>query len=218
MKPAALLVLAFLVWPSPAAGEQATLVAWHRSGVPLAIEVAPGSHVEYAVQVTTLFGTRQRIVGRNRAVSGTIHWRPGAAGGEVVADAARFDSGNPVRDAHVRELIDAEAYPEIHFQVRAIEELGPAPPESLPGLAVVGTLRMRGYSVPLRARVEPLARARHVQVEGATTFDFADVGMQPPTLLGFVKRAEAQLFVRAHLVGEARPRADATVAGTGTRP
>jgi polyisoprenoid-binding protein YceI len=85
------------------------------------------------------------VRGHFKNVRGTMEFdadHPAGAAVEVTIPAKELCSGEPSRDAHLRspDFLDVERYPEIRFQGRCTEVLGPAE------FTVMGDLTIRGIT------------------------------------------------------------------------
>lgn len=102
---------------------------------------------------------------------------------EGVVDVSGLDSGNPMRDGHIKgeKYLNAEAYPQATFTASAIDGF----PESWSeGVAVPlqlkGTLNVRGVTKDVVFDSQAVYDQGQVKLEGSTVVTFADFGMENP--------------------------------------
>jgi hypothetical protein len=107
----------------------------------------------------------------------------------------RLASGNPLQDRELRRRIDARRYPTIDGVLVDMRE---TPVHDR--YAVRGDVTFRGVTrtVDDEMTVTRGENADEVQLEGETTFDIRDFGMDPPKILLF--RVEPDVRVEAHIV------------------
>ena len=114
--------------------------------------------------------------------------------GTLSLRAEKLSSGNPLQDRELRRRIDARRYPTIDGALTALRDAG-----ALGRYVVGGDLTFRGVT---RAVEDEMTITRVgddvVELEGETTFDIRDFGMDPPKILLF--RVEPDVRVKAHIV------------------
>ena len=150
------------------------------------------STVEF--RVPTFWGLHT-VVGHFERFEGYYLDRPETAVIELTIDARSLDTGNALRDRHLRseEFFDADAHPEIRFHSTRIGDLGGT-------LAVTGTLEIGTKSVPLAfdAKVEPDGAA--LEIDATMTVDQRDLGMTRSPLR--MIRTPTVMRVRGRLVSD----------------
>ena len=157
--------------------------------------VGEGTVVGYRVreQLASLSAMTD-AVGRTSRVTGTATLE---ASGEAVsvtaasfeADLTTLESDESRRDNRIREMgLESDRFPTATFVLTSPVDV---PAEALAGttvdVALVGDLTIhgvtKGVSIPAQAQ---LAADGRINVLGSLTFPFADFGMTPPTIGGFV--------------------------------
>ena len=120
-----------------------------------------------------------------------------AGAGAVSLPVSRLSSGNPLEDREMRNRVDAKRFPTIDGTVTRIE-----PIDGAGRYRVAGDLVFRGVSRPCEDEVRiETADDGSVRIEGRSTFDVRDFGMQPPRIL--MLRVHPEVTVRVEIV--ARP-------------
>ena len=107
----------------------------------------------------------------------------------------KLSSGNPLQDRELRRRIDARRYPTIEG---ALVDLRETPTQGR--YAVRGDVTFRGVTrtVEDEMTLRATAESDELELEGETTFDIRDFGMDPPKILLF--RVEPDVRVKAHIV------------------
>jgi polyisoprenoid-binding protein YceI len=175
------------------------------SGSPLGSAQLPGT---WSVAEGSVAGYRVReklasleaesdAVGRTSAISGQATLA--AAGDSVTVTAATFEadltmlkSDQGRRDARLREIgIESGRFPTATFVLAAPVAV---PAAALGGAAVdvtlVGDLTLHGVTKRVEIPAQAQLRGDQIQVAGSLTFPFADFGMEPPSIGGFVSVKE----------------------------
>ena len=121
------------------------------------------------------------VRGHFKDVHGTLEWdpeNPGAASVHVTIDARKLWSGEPDRDAHLKnaDFLDVEKYPTITFHANRVELRGPNEAR------LHGDLTIRGVTRPVSLDVRYLG-----QWQTSWWEDGVDKG--PKTRAGFVATA-----------------------------
>jgi polyisoprenoid-binding protein YceI len=107
---------------------------------------------------------------------------------------ARLSSGNPLEDRELRRRIDARRYPTIDGLLTGIEPVGEAGRYRVTGdLAFRGVVRRCEDEMTLRVIDDET-----IQLDGQSTFDVRDFGMEPPRIL--LLRVEPDVQVRVEIV------------------
>jgi len=150
--------------------------------------------VEFAVG--TFWGLTT-VRGRFDRFDGSYESRPGGGTIELTVDAGSVDTGNRIRDGHLRSVsfFDVAEHPEVRFASTRVRPAG----RGL--LHVEGVLEAAGNVVPLEfdARVRQVDDA--LEIEATTTVDQRQLGMSSGTL-GMIRRP-ATLHVDARLAERA---------------
>jgi hypothetical protein len=113
--------------------------------------------------------------------------------GRVALPVTRLTSGNRLEDRELHRRVDARRFPAIEGVLTGIEALGGD------RYRVSGEVTFRG--VTRRHDDEMTVRfldQRTVQLEGSSSFDIRDFGMEPPRIL--LLRVEPQVDVRVEIV------------------
>ncbi len=116
--------------------------------------------------------------------------------GKLSLPLARLSSGNALEDGELRRRIDIKTFPTIDGMLTNMERV-----DGTDRYRVSGDLAFRGV---LRAcedemSLEPVDD-RTVRLEGRSTFDIRDFGMDPPRLL--MVRVEPEVKVRVEIIAE----------------
>ena len=119
----------------------------------------------------TLGDVLHTVHGTFRLKSGTIHFDPasGAAGGDVVIDAASGDSGNRTRDKKMnKDILETQRYPTIEFLPKHFT--GKVSPQGESQVQVEGTFRLHGsdhdltLTFPIQVAGQQLSTSTHFEV------------------------------------------------------
>jgi polyisoprenoid-binding protein YceI len=131
--------------------------------------------------------------GRFHSFDGSYTTGPDGAEIELTIDAESLDTGNAIRDRHLREdrFFQVEDHPHVRFSSTLI---GPYDGS----LAVTGQLKAAGHTVPLAFEVTERQDGEELELEATTTVDQRELGMTASPL-GMI-RTPATLHVRARLV------------------
>jgi hypothetical protein len=108
----------------------------------------------------------------------------------------RLSSGNPLEDRELRKRVDVKRFPTIAGEITGLQRI-----DDHGRYRVRGDLTFRGVTRPCEdeLRLEVLDD-RTVRLEGRSTFDIRDFGMQPPRIL--VMRVEPEVVVRIEVIAE----------------
>jgi polyisoprenoid-binding protein YceI len=126
-----------------------------------------------------LVAVRGGLVARD----GNLLIQPNGVAGELVLDAASVDTGNRLRDFHLRtrDYFDSSRHPDVRF---ALEELTAVGPERI---AVVGELTVAGQGAPVTFACATLVQgARRVQLTSKVEVDRRSFAMSGGQLPGLV--------------------------------
>jgi polyisoprenoid-binding protein YceI len=110
--------------------------------------------------------------GRLTGLSGTATFHPdGRMQGELTIPAGSLDSGNRLRDRHLksRAFLDVTRHPHIRFEARSLTRAGD-------GHVIEGTLRVREHSLELALPIEFKADQR-VELSAHTVLDRDALGL-----------------------------------------
>jgi polyisoprenoid-binding protein YceI len=166
-----------------------------------ALRVADGSFVGYRVRETFAAIGVVDAVGRTRDVEGTARVdgeRLVAA--ELEADLTTLRSDESRRDQALRSRgIETDRFPTARFALAAPAAVVPAAGER-ERATVRGRLELHGRTREVRARVEVQRRGDGLELVGEAPIAFADFGIDPPSVAGFVTvRDEGTLEFRVLL-------------------
>jgi polyisoprenoid-binding protein YceI len=110
--------------------------------------------------------------------AGTIKVGDSAAG-ELSLAVSRLKSGNPLQDREMRRRIDARRFPTIDGRLTEMHETGVAG-----RYRVQGDITFRGVTLTYEDELAiAVADGGGLEIEGRTTFDIRDFGMEPPRIL-----------------------------------
>lgn len=145
----------------------------------------------------------ESIVGITTKVGGVIkvdREKPGAAIAKIEIDVASFNTGNSMRDDHLRskDWLDATAFPKIIFELAAVEGLEALVAEKYARATAKGKLTIRGVtkaiSVPIRVGLFPYSEklkglmpyVSSDLLRVSTRFDvrLSEFGVKVPEMLG----------------------------------
>jgi polyisoprenoid-binding protein YceI len=117
-----------------------------------------------------------------------------APAGELSLRVDRLSSGNPLEDRELRRRIDARRFPTIDGRLTALHRAGQD------GRYVVrGDVTFRGVT---NTYADEMTIAQHddetVHLEGRSTFDIRDFGMEPPRIL--MLRVHPEVAVKVAIV------------------
>lgn len=167
-------------------GTQATVERWKADPTRTTVEF----EVEHLWGLHTVRGHFDRFDGS---------YVDGPAGPEIelTIDAASVDTGNAVRDKHLRswDFFDVVPNPKVRFRSTRVSGLGDG------GMHVSGELEAAGTSVPLEFDASVRMIGGELEIEASTTVDQGRFGMSEGPL-GNV-RPPTKLHVKARLVREA---------------
>ena len=114
--------------------------------------------------------------------------------GAVSLPVSRLSSGNPLEDRELRNRVDAKRFPTIDGTITRME--------AMPGAGryrVTGDLVFRGVSRSCEDELRIEADGDgSVRIEGRSTFDVRDFGMDPPRIL--MLRVHPEVSVRVEIV------------------
>ncbi|MFC4100333.1 YceI family protein [Paenibacillus xanthanilyticus] len=102
---------------------------------------------------------------------------------EGVVDLAGLDSGNPMRDGHIKgdQYLNAEAHPQAKFAATSIDGFPETWSEGVAvPLQLKGTLNVRGVDKEVVFDSQAVYEQGQVKLEGSTIVTFADFGMKNP--------------------------------------
>lgn len=116
--------------------------------------------------------------------------------GKLSLPVRRLSSGNVLEDRELHKRVDAKRFPTIDGVLTHLERI-----DGTSRYRVRGDLAFRGMS---RACEDDLTVEmvddRTVRLEGQSTFDIRDFGMEPPRIL--ILRVEPEVVVRVEIIAE----------------
>jgi len=175
----------------------------------IVFKIDSNSVAEYEAYTKMFFIGSEDIVGKNKFVSGEITWIKINSSVQfdalIVIDAAKFESDDETRDEDIREILEANSYPQIVFELsniedfdtRIIHEEGKILKEQ--SFIAVGTLRVHGISKEIRFPISMSLQKNQIIVEGTAKIRFTDFNIEPPTFGWIVKRASDELTIKARI-------------------
>ncbi|MCX7740569.1 MAG: YceI family protein [Meiothermus sp.] len=157
----------------------------------LALAQAPAYAVEGRVTYAASY-TLGRWEGTNTSLQGVVRWdrQTGAASGRVCVDLARFDSGNPLRDADARGVFDVNRYPQSCLEVERIVLLGEE-------VVLSGILEISGVRRGVRVRGRLLQEGSVYRFSGGFNTSFSEWRLTPPSLLFLRVNDPVEVWVEA---------------------
>jgi polyisoprenoid-binding protein YceI len=115
----------------------------------------------------------------------------------------RLSSGNRLEDRELHKRIDARRYPTIDGVLTGMKPAG-----TDGHYTVSGDVAFRGVTRPCEDQMTVAAvDDRTIRLEGRSTFDIRDFGMEPPRILMF--RVEPEVVVRVEIVATKESKRDA---------
>jgi polyisoprenoid-binding protein YceI len=173
----------------------------------IVFSIHPDSYVSYKAPVRIALVAGSTVEGVNHEITGEIVWRSSESRNEIsatlVIDAGAFDSGNSRRDRDVRNILNAEKYPDIVFTLTALLGVENGPPETIGGEYVaIGKLTVndtdKEVSVPVKIRHE----SESLRIEGSVAVRYTDFNIDPPRVGAFISRAPDELRLHVHIIAE----------------
>lgn len=136
------------------------------------------------------------VHGNFKMKSGTVSFEPatGAAGGEIIVDAASGDTGNGSRDHKMnKDVLESGRYPEITFTPNRV--VGQLAPQGASNIQVEGVFHIHGADHPLTLAV-PL-QVNGDKLMGTTNFvvPYESWGMKNPSMLFLRVDGKAEVTV-----------------------
>ncbi len=132
-------------------------------------------------------------------------WADGSPGfstpptGHVSLAVKRLRSGNPLEHRELQRRIDARRYPTIDGTVTGVKRV-----KGTSRWAVTGDLTFRGVTRECQDEMTIEAGDEGtVRLEGQSTFDVRDFGMEPPKIL--LLRVDPLVVVRIEVIAEPEP-------------
>lgn len=119
--------------------------------------------------------------------------------GQLSLAVKRLRSGNPLEHRELQRRIDARRYPTIDGTVTAVKRA-----KGAQRYLVTGDLTFRGVTRACQDEMTiETADDGSVRLEGQSTFDIRDFGMEPPKIL--LLRVEPHVVVRVEVIAEPEP-------------
>ncbi len=119
------------------------------------------------------------------------------SGGRVSLPVSRLSSGNRLEDRELQKRIDAKRFPTIEGVLTTMTAVDGAEGR----YRATGDVAFRGVTCPHEDDMTVTAiDDRTIRVEGSSTFDIRQFGMEPPKIL--LLRVEPDVAVRVEIVAE----------------
>jgi polyisoprenoid-binding protein YceI len=115
--------------------------------------------------------------------------------GLALVNVADMQTGNGARDRHLRETMEADAYPLIRFDLVGVESGAAA--DTTP-VTLEGTLTLHGVARPVRAGGTVVAGPQATEVTASFSLDMRDYGIRPP-VRALVLHVAPEVVIVAHL-------------------
>jgi polyisoprenoid-binding protein YceI len=116
--------------------------------------------------------------------------------GKLSFPVSKLSSGNPLERRELQKRIEARRYPTIEGVLTGVESL-----DDERRFRVRGDLAFRGVTRPVEGNLAlSVVDDRTIRLEGASTFDVRDFGMEPPRIL--MLRVEPNVKVRVEIIAE----------------
>ena len=124
---------------------------------------------------------------------GTVGSHPA---GKLSFPVSKLSSGNPLERRELQKRIDARRYPTIDGVLTGMEPL-----DNQGRFRIRGDLAFRGVTRSVEGELAlSVVDDSTIRLEGASTFDVRDFGMEPPRIL--MLRVEPDVTVRIELIAE----------------
>jgi hypothetical protein len=125
---------------------------------------------------------------------------PAHPAGGISLEVARLSSGNPLEDRELKRRIDARRFPTIEGRLTEMQETGTAGHYRVRGdVTFKGVTRAYDDGVTVT-----VVDGDTVRLEGSTTFDVRDFGMEPPRILVLRVHPAVRVSLDAYAVREKR--------------
>lgn len=116
--------------------------------------------------------------------------------GTLSLPVARLSSGNGFEDRELHRRVDIRRFPRIDGVLTHMERI-----DGTERYRVSGELEFRGVSRPCQDEMSvDVVDERTLRLEGQSTFDIRDFGMEPPRIL--LLRVEPDVTVRVEIIAE----------------
>jgi len=116
--------------------------------------------------------------------------------GKLSFPVSKLSSGNPLERRELQKRIDARRYPTIDGVLTGMEPL-----DNQGRFRIRGDLAFRGVTRSVEGELAlSVVDDSTIRLEGASTFDVRDFGMEPPRIL--MLRVEPDVNVRIELIAE----------------
>jgi polyisoprenoid-binding protein YceI len=151
----------------------------------------------------TLGDILHTVHGEFRLKRGDIHFDPatGAAGGELVVDAASGTSGSDARDSRMhKKILETDRYPEIVFRPDRVD--GKVAPEGQSHVQLHGIFSIHGADHEISMPVDVKASAGQYTTTATFVVPYVKWGMKNPSTL--ILRVSQQVDITVHTVAKAR--------------
>jgi len=164
-----------------------------------------GDHcVAYRTVKDIFFGFDAEIVGRSCEVSASVAVEPDGAGSRVVVavPVKSLDSGNPLRDWKVADLLGAKLEPELRFVSDPLDATALRADVADGRFVLPGTLQFAGRQYAIDFPLELIEAGERRDIAGHLATTFAAFDVEVPTVAGgLVARPheELELVVRLDL-------------------
>ncbi|MDF1883082.1 YceI family protein [Sulfurimonas sp. SAG-AH-194-C21] len=144
---------------------------------------AKKSSVYYKSLADVLFFIDTTIIGNNQSVSGQINVLDNKLlDGKILINIKGFDSENSMRDSDVMSLLGFDINPNITFAIYNTELIDSQ-------LYLVGDLEVNSITKAIKMPVIKTFINDSITVSGKLDVMYADFGIEPPTVAGFIKKA-----------------------------
>jgi hypothetical protein len=158
--------------------------------------IPEGGYVEYKTVVRTVGILPDEIRGISREIGGKFEYRDGKVEGSLEIPVLSFRSGNSSRDRDVAKILKYKEYPKI--KVRVLEVKKEDAEGVLKGEVNRAKVRVEIFAAGRAKAYETLAQFSKVgedkiKVRLKVNAKFTDFGIEPPSLVVFIKRAPDEL-------------------------
>jgi len=121
-----------------------------------------------------------------------VNLAQGEASGEVCLDLAAWDSKEPLRDRHTRDMFEVNRFPKACLRLTGLEALGQGQEREA---VAAGLLNLHGVERPLKVKGTLRQEGNLYRFRGSFLLRLGDYGLKAPTFLGMRVAEEVKVWV-----------------------